>query len=1037
MQIRWLNDNDIFISYAHLDGGTYAEGLADKLSERGFSYYIDRRGSEPGKELPETLRQRIRRSAMLVIIGTEQAASRAAIEAEIEEFLSSRRRKPIVPIDFENAVSKARWYHLVEGIDPEVEASKSALEDGKPSRRVIDRIEKYFSYTRLRKRLRLATQFASGVLLVLLMAIGIATIYARSKFKEATEYARQVNQAQLQLRTMNAEVAEAQEELKLAGHNLEMARVEQAKQADLARKTGLELKEKTRLVNVAERQADDANKAAQSARIEADREQAISDSLRLANQSQRQLAQASHFILPSVELAVDALKRFPTTEADSALRKGLSMLPRRRRVEQYAGDILDADLSPDGQHLAILTSNNIIQIYQSGEQTPLKEFPCRDRIAGPRDYSRRLITISNDALYAAVISGNDAFVVNLKTDRSHSIKLVYDGFSVRQIALSPDGRYIVVAYAERKPRYPRFSRAKLLAAANGEPVSDLVDDLSTVRAVGFGSKGDLILSGSRLIDLQLTGSSTNPARVVDDARRVVVWPLSDKFEKQPGVKLTKEDFDRKVETRVPTLEGELSHVPNDSIAMGPTPWLIGTRSTIYELTGDNYEPMSYIPYTTSKDGSPTSERRYAFNRAGTEAIVLTAKSFPTVGEWQGAGSLPQIERLAESSRSLWSLEWWDLGGYPSQAFATRSMVQLNFERDGCGILVRPSVRNLLPVQCLKATGKETEFAESKPLRALSSILDISSNLEFTVTTDTETVSVVKSCESKEISIPLPNDLKYVRTATITNDGRFLALISSSEKSGTTADLYELRANQYERLRRVQLPSQPLSVELSSNGKYAIINTRQGSRLLDLINDREILIPGLEGGGIKSMSFSPDAEFLVIFDVDSPTSASTRVLPLRNLNNGQIWNYQWSEVFFRHFMFFSDSGRLLLDLCPGGPTKLIDLKTRRVQEFNPALYGLVAAFSADERYVALAAQGEGVIVYRTDDVQGGPAARLRIKGLVSALAISPDNRFVATGNNAKSYSTSSYEDVLRLWPLQADDLIKEGTERLSIKLKSSQ
>src|ERR1044072_4661115 len=148
---RWLTDDDVFLSYARLDGGTYAEGLADELSERGFSCYIDRRDTEPGKDLPEKLRGRIRRCAMLVIIGTEQAASRAAIEAEIEEFLSAGRTS-IVPIDFEKAVSRARWYRLIQGIDTEVETSKSALKDGKPSLAVIERIEKYFHYTRLRKR---------------------------------------------------------------------------------------------------------------------------------------------------------------------------------------------------------------------------------------------------------------------------------------------------------------------------------------------------------------------------------------------------------------------------------------------------------------------------------------------------------------------------------------------------------------------------------------------------------------------------------------------------------------------------------------------------------------------------------------------------------------------------------------------------------------------------------------------------------------------------------------------------------------------
>ena len=185
-----------------------------------------------------------------------------------------------------------------------------------------------------------------------------------------------------------------------------------------------------------------------------------------------------------------------------------------------------------------------------------------------------------------------------------------------------------------------------------------------------------------------------------------------------------------------------------------------------------------------------------------------------------------------------------------------------------------------------------------------------------------------------------------------------------------------------------------------------------------------------------MWFSPDAQFLIVFDVDRLTNATTRILRLKDRSLVDIWKYPWTDGFFPTQMFFSPSGRFVVDLWSLGKTRLIDLQTRKVQTLPPANFDLNVAFSADERYVAMATQGEGVLVYRTEDVNTGPFARLYVKGRISALAISPDNRHVLIGNVGKPYPGSSYAGVLRLWPLQTSDLIREGIERLSVKQKLS-
>ena len=47
---------------------------------------------------------------MLVVVGTDRAGNRQTIEDEIKEFLLTGQRTAIVPVDFNGAIYRARWY---------------------------------------------------------------------------------------------------------------------------------------------------------------------------------------------------------------------------------------------------------------------------------------------------------------------------------------------------------------------------------------------------------------------------------------------------------------------------------------------------------------------------------------------------------------------------------------------------------------------------------------------------------------------------------------------------------------------------------------------------------------------------------------------------------------------------------------------------------------------------------------------------------------------------------------------------------------
>src|SRR5689334_17168412 len=102
MLLRYMYGDDIFISYARADGITYAAALADELTSKGFSCFLDQWGTLPGQQLPGSLKRSIKRSTVFVLVGTEKAGYSNSVGLEVGEFLKTKR--PIVPIDFDNAL---------------------------------------------------------------------------------------------------------------------------------------------------------------------------------------------------------------------------------------------------------------------------------------------------------------------------------------------------------------------------------------------------------------------------------------------------------------------------------------------------------------------------------------------------------------------------------------------------------------------------------------------------------------------------------------------------------------------------------------------------------------------------------------------------------------------------------------------------------------------------------------------------------------------------------------------------------------------
>jgi len=324
MPFRSLAADDIFISYTRLDASTYAAGLADELTKKGFSCFIDKLGTDPDKDLPDMLLRKLKSCAMLVIVGTERAATRQTIADEVKEFLATGRKSSVVPIDFSGAIYRASWYSLVEGVAPEPEKNPTALDDGEPSLSVLSRIEKQFNYTRRNQRLRrAATSMAIVFALLLLAGIG-AGVYARQQIVLASAERERALQAQVEADKARSNANAEREAARIAKIDAERERANAAEQKTKADKADAD----ARLA------ADRAAKAARREEVARALEAKATANARLQERIASSRAKATASLrfgaaepVNALTESIDAYRLHPTAEARSSLLASLELYP--------------------------------------------------------------------------------------------------------------------------------------------------------------------------------------------------------------------------------------------------------------------------------------------------------------------------------------------------------------------------------------------------------------------------------------------------------------------------------------------------------------------------------------------------------------------------------------------------------------------------------------------------------------------------------------------------------------------------------------
>jgi WD40 repeat protein len=956
MPLKPLAADDIFISYSRRDASTYAAGLADELTRRGFSCFIDRLGTDPDADLPDMLKRKIKSCAMLVVVCTEWAGTRQTIEEEIGEFLRTGRRTSVVPVDFGDAVYSARWYRLVEGIAPEPEKNPRALDDGNPSPSVVSRIEKQFNYTRRNQRLRRVTYATAAVLVALLLASAVAGVYAAQQIKVAKAASAAAENARTEAAGERSKADDARREAEAAQTEANKARDEAAEQrrlagiaAEDAKQKGLLAAEKTRLADEAARRAKAAEASRVVAQAAAERQQAIAEVRSIANQSQELLRQRPDEARRSLSLAVDSMKKavalgIRSVEADAALRDSLAVLPRLRRAHTYTG-IYSAALSPDGRHLAMFTLDKL-RVYESGGETPLKEMACINGGA---------LALSSGVAYAAMLEGaaHRIRILDLKDDaRSHTLDLGEE--RANEIALSPGGRYVAYSFSAGLDR----NKVRVLEAASGKQVALLDKFDMFINDIAFGPSGNLAAGGR--------------AGAIGSFGRVVIWSLPLNYaDGKPEPDLTESSFS----DFVVITEGE------EVRAVAP-----GTDSTYFARDGTvwkrfpgqaGYELITYLPIAKREPGHIYD---VAFGPDGRSLSLMRNLSY-----WI-------------DSRSTSEYEVWDAAGYRAAGWETyggeEGIIDLAFKPGSGGQLIATSGYDKDPsgnpeklIRHVFRGGSEVPDDAFKPGKDDDQILEVFQRADYLFTTREGALMVWDVWGKKTTQIPL-DPVRTMEAATVSPGGKFLAFSTTTEQDERPEVIvYRSEGDSYGEWKRLRPPGRFMVGFLSADGRLlAGIDVKEREhyrvRVWDVSSGRDVTpeavrkLPKLTGGfsigGLTGLSLSPGGRYLLV----------------------------GHEV----------AGALLFDLSNGRNVSL---------PFHSTLAS--AAFSPDERYLALGSEEGLAYVFETAR-PGDEIARLQHTGSVTAVAISDDNKYVATASHL------SVTDSLHVWLLQPADLLAQAAAR---------
>ena len=1010
----FLFGHDIFISYARADALDYAPRLANQLTKLGFRCYLDQLDAPPGVKTPEAVLTALRRSTSLVIVGTNRAAESVAVGDEVNFF--SKLSRVILPIDVNMALEKAVWGETIAGM-ARTRESALAVEKGRPSRQVINRIYDSAQFRRRNNQLKHTAFAVLAVIAVLILAgAGLSIFFSRMARAARDEQGKAESTRQQAVRDAEAAQAlksqaehglvEAQTKLKTAASQLVVAN------------------EQTATAQAATKSAQAATKNAELKRAQSEqrvrKQQVIAASLDLANNSTRKLGQG--LVEESMMDATASTQRLLTVneravESDRTLRRSLAVLPKALappRITELDGGFRDVSFSPDAQHFIILNSDGSVAIYNRESNSAPRQVasatgsPSRELLYGA------FVALSNNLKRWALKKPGDTWVEvkDLESRQEWKIDLGRSRFD--DLALSADGRYLVVVTDDDAQLWSVEER-KLLAWLLA------TDSRLSLAAAAFSPDGKTVGVGG---EIRFGGNYGF------EQGRIFIWYGFDGYQ---GTQWQQKDFDSNRQ-ELPLSDDNVSCLALNNGANS----FATCSGKVWGLTPNGrLEPAVYLP-------ARSFTQAVAFDTTGqsVSSVGLRPKKENTAGIWVSGWYGKDI--------AGWSYDVWSSSGYSAITSITYSghLAAFRFDRadNSISVVGRPERSEQGLVRYWNTTNWVEQ--EEKRLGGGDPIEDI------------EIKNMVGGrffASARVVKLPQPGadeferrihvdvwDLVKRSKTSVTPEGACLSkdelllsadgntLVLGCFRKSPAPDLAAIYRRQSDKLLKfhdIELKDGEELNSLSSDGKFLIVHKRSGKhqpRLISVIAGKEVDQGIFSEGMVGKTIFSPNSKVVAVMYLkeSSEIGVAARVEVSRLSDGRRLAKVDGGAGLMLGFDFSPD-GRYLATVASDGRLTIVDLYGNKsvATEFN-FLDGPMGLFF-DERSRLLAVPTDGAIRV-IDLATTREIAEIPVEESLGNVAFSYDGKYLA----GEVLLTRTKGTLLRVWHLSPHALLKEATARFA-------
>ena len=1021
MLLKSLYGDDVFISYSRRDGALYAAGIADKLTERNLSCFIDKLGVEPNHNLPTSIIKKIQSCKVFVLIGTEGASISNFVAQEVAEFKKTGRT--ILPIDFKGAVGKAFWYELIPGLATEAEKDPSALEMGTPSPNVVNFIEKSFRYTRRNQRMFRMLLGAMAIFLTLVALSVVFLFIARNQVAKANVAEQLAKQ-----RDMEAQASQQKAEAAaLLAQKMQEKADYATRDADAATKTA---QEKTKLAQEAERKANEALGRQRVAEAKAIRQGQIAAS--------REAASSSLSVLPidpeaSLVLARDAIHQAATAQAEEALRGALFESHVQAVLHGPFNGFGNKAFDPTGRYALLGGSDGRVHVVEARTGNNLEELAAPSAKTNGTSSNQTGNSVAQEInLIGATFSPQGEYVAASDGSLSHqaavylwrwnsadkqprvlrgtvpgNVSTVQCSSACRilTIAFSPDEKYLAGAGED--------GVVWVWETATGKQKRPMLNHTSAINQVSFSPNGRYIVSAGEdgqaiLWEWNADDSATNP-RALPHEERPVGSAIFSPGEGEYLVTISEKHVQGQTFSRVEAGEAWV--------------WETSTGRNVARLVG-------HTGIITSAEFSPDGK------------YILTASTDSTARVWDWKSETMSTHPAILTGHT---------DGLSGARFSPDGQYVLTFSRDNTARLWKPTTGRLIA----ESNQISINIPSLSILRGHTADVNsatFSPDGELILTVGADQTARVWRAEGEQIRASLPEQRLAVQSATFSPDASLIATATVGfqpirvwnwQAQDSSKALAELRTPMMRKFSNTAFSpngqfiassiDNSVGTKSAPESQVAVWEWTKSERRSDPVilsgcrniihsvafsHDQEGRYIVAAGGSAKSARTGepviPDANTVCIWDWQTKETRSTPIILNRQeggltLDSGTLWRASFSKD--DRYVVAAASGT---NAIGGGVVLVWDWQSKEGQH-KPLVFKSItggsfsdAVFSPNGKYIAAAGGGPFIAMvweWKSEKGRSNPMVLRGHMDFLTTVDFSPDSKLILT---------SSRDGTERLW-----------------------